>query len=147
MNRMIGSIWNRTAVVAKMLLAAVRNNAPSFLNRAQSLLEKAKVQFANVQGKKPQLQKGLWWALGIIFVLQLYFVRELIAAEMLFGLGFAAFLFLGGVIYVLGTLGERGLAWSEAHARVVAQSARRGLNMVEELSRRSFRHPRSESAQ
>jgi hypothetical protein len=30
---------------------------------------------------------------------------------------------------------------------VVARSARRGYNMVDELSRKSFRHPRSESAQ
>ena len=31
--------------------------------------------------------------------------------------------------------------------RVLARSARRGYNMMEELSRKPFRHPRSESAQ
>ncbi len=104
-------------------------------------------RLAKSEGKKAQLQKGLWWALGIIFVLQLYFVRELLAAEMLFGLGFIALLFLIGIIYVLGTIGEQGLAWSESRMRVVAESAKRGLSFVEEVSRRPFRHPRSESAQ
>lgn len=116
-------------------------------NGVPSVWSRVKDQVAKMESRKPQLQKSLWWALGIIFVLQLYFVRELLAAEMLFGLGFAVLLFLAAVVYLLGTLGERGLAWSEARVRIVAQSARRGLGMVEEISRRPFRHPRSESVQ
>jgi hypothetical protein len=86
-------------------------------------------------------------ALVILVVLQVYFVRELLAAELLFGLLFAALLLLGGICYVVGVIGERGLDWAEAGVRVVAQSARRGYSGLEELSKRSFRHPRSESAQ
>jgi hypothetical protein len=36
---------------------------------------------------------------------------------------------------------------AEAGIRLFARSARRGYNMMEELSRKPFRHPRSESAQ
>lgn len=104
-------------------------------------------QLENGASKKAGLRKTLWWTLGIIVVLQLYFVRELLAAEMLFGLGFIALFVLVGIVYLLGIIGERGLAWSEAHVRVVADSAKRGLSMVEEVSRRPFRNPRSESAQ
>jgi len=86
-------------------------------------------------------------ALAILIVLQIYFVRELLAAELLFGLGFLALLVLGGICYLVGTIGERGLDWAEIGLRVLASSARRGYNGVEELSRKSFRHPRSESAQ
>jgi hypothetical protein len=86
-------------------------------------------------------------ALVILFVLQLYFVRELLAAELLFGLLFAVLLLLGGIFYVVGLIGERGLDWTEAGVRVLAQSARRGYSGLEEISKRSFRHPRSESAQ
>ena len=86
-------------------------------------------------------------ALVILVVLQVYFVRELIAAELLFGLLFAVLLLLGGLCYVVGMIGERGLDWTEAGVRVLARSARRGYTGLEEISKRSFRHPRSESAQ
>jgi uncharacterized membrane protein HdeD (DUF308 family) len=86
-------------------------------------------------------------ALVILVVLQIYFVRELLAAELLFGLLFAALLLLGGICYVVGAIGVRGLDWMEAGVRVLAQSARRGYSSLEEISKRSFRHPRSESAQ
>ena len=104
-------------------------------------------RYSNVsEEKRAKIQKAVWWMLGTIFVLQLYFVRELLAAEMIFGLGFAVILFICGIIYMIGVLGEQGLAWSESYVRVVARSARRGVGFVEEISRRPFRHPRSESA-
>lgn len=146
MNRVIGSIWNRVVSVCSRV-PSVWNRIVTASSGVPSVWSRVKDQLVKVEGRKPQLQKGLWWALGIIFVLQLYFVRELLAAEMLFGLGFVALLLLGAVVYLLGTLGERGLAWSEARVRIVAQSARRGLSTVEEISRRPFRHPRSESVQ
>ena len=86
-------------------------------------------------------------SLVILVVLQMYFVRELLAAELLFGLLFAALLALGGICYLVGVIGERCLDWAEVGVRVLAQSARRGYNGLEDLSRKSFRHPRSESAQ
>jgi hypothetical protein len=106
-----------------------------------------KSQFGKDEAKKAQIQKAFFWTIGIIFLFQLYFVRELLAAEMLFGLGFAVLLLLAALVYVVGTLGERGLAWSESRVRVLATSARRGFAVVEEFSRKPFRHPRSESAQ
>jgi hypothetical protein len=74
-------------------------------------------------------------------------VRELLAAELLFGVAFGALLIIGGTAYLLGAIGERGLDVTEAGIRVLARSARRGYSMVDELSRKQFRHPRSESAQ
>jgi hypothetical protein len=85
--------------------------------------------------------------LATLFVLQLYFVRELLAAELLFGMVFAVLLALGGVFYVLGAIGERGFDWTEARVRVLAVSARRGFAAVEQISRKAVRHPHSESAQ
>ncbi|MGA8143781.1 MAG: hypothetical protein WB987_07830 [Candidatus Acidiferrales bacterium] len=102
---------------------------------AQSVVEKAKVR------------KGLVASLAIFFVFQLYFVRELLAAELLFAGGFAVLLVLGGLAYLVGSLGERGLDFAEVGVRVIGDSARRGFNSLEEISRKPFRHPRSESAQ
>ena len=97
--------------------------------------------------EKAKVRKGLMFVLGIFFILQVYFVRELIAAELLFGLGFAVLMVLGGIVYLVGAIGERGLDWAEAGVHMTAVAARRGYAGLEELSRKPFRHPRSESAQ
>jgi hypothetical protein len=96
---------------------------------------------------KAKVRKGLLSAVAIFFFLQIYFVRELFAAELLFGIIFGVILILGGTAYMLGAIGERGLDVAELGIRILARSARRGYNMMEELSRKPFRHPRSESAQ
>ena len=97
------------------------------------------------QNKKVRNRVG--WGLAIFLVLQLYFVRELIAAELLFGMLFAFMFALAALFYVVGTVGVNGRGWAEAGARVVASSARRGYNTFEEISKKPFRHPHSESAQ
>jgi len=52
------------------------------------------------------------------FVLQFYLVRELLAAELLFGLGFAVLLVLGGLAYLVGSVAERGLKSANAGVRL-----------------------------
>lgn len=69
--------------------------------------------------------KRLLAIVAALVFLQLYFVRELIAAELLFGVGFAFLLVLVGVLYGVGAIGERGLEWSEAGARMIAHSTHR----------------------
>jgi len=98
-------------------------------------------------GETVRIRKSLLLIIGIVLLAQIYFVRELLAAELLFGLGFAVLLGFGALFYVIGAIGERGFDWAEAGARVVADSARRGYASLEEISRKPFRHPRSESAQ
>jgi hypothetical protein len=100
-----------------------------------------------VIAEKAKVRKGMISVLGVVFVLQLYFVRELVAAELLFGLGFAALFVLGATIYLLGALGERGLDFAEVGIRVISETARRSYSSLEDFSRKPFRHPRSESAQ
>lgn len=97
------------------------------------------------QNKKARSRVG--WGLVIFLVLQLYFVRELLAAELLFGLLFAFMLSLAGLFYAVGTIGLNGRDWAEAGARLVASSARRTYSTFEEISKKPFRHPHSESAQ
>ena len=100
--------------------------------------------FTNDPVKQQKLTRALWWALGISFVFQLYFVRELLAAELLFGGLFAVLFAIGFVVYMIGRAGERGYRWVASHA---GNAARRGFSVMQEISRRPFRHPRSESAQ
>lgn len=46
-------------------------------------------------------RRWLWWFLAVVVALQLYFVRELLAAFALFALGFAAIAFVIGGLYML----------------------------------------------
>jgi len=112
----------------------------------RTVLEQSK-SFVLAIVEKAKVRKGLLLGIAVLFVFQLYFVRELLAAELLFGLGFGVLLVLGCLAYFLGSLGERGLDYAEAGVRVIGDSARRGFNAIEEISRKSFRHPGSESAQ
>jgi hypothetical protein len=97
--------------------------------------------------EKAKVRRGLFVGFAIFFVFQLYFVRELVAAELLFGLGFAVLLAVAALAYLVGSLGERGLDFAEVGVRVIGDSARRGFSAIEEISRKQFRQTRSESAQ
>jgi hypothetical protein len=102
--------------------------------------------YANAFWRNKVLRKRVGWGLAIFLVLQVYFVRELIAAELLFGILFLFMFALAALFYMVGTVGMNGRTWAEAGARVVAVSARRGFSTLEELSKKPFRHPHSESA-
>jgi len=99
-----------------------------------------------VSSIQPQTRKRIVWTIAILFVLQLYFVRELIAAELIFGALFAVLFVLVTICYLIGSLWENGLAWADAGVRDVVTFTRRSYALVEELSKRPFRHLRSESA-
>jgi len=103
--------------------------------------------YAKAVIEKAKVRRGMLSVVAVVFIFQLYFVRELAAAELLFGLVFAILLVLGGLAYLIGTIGERGLNWTESGLRILADSARRGYSGLEEISRKSFRAPGSQSAQ
>jgi Na+/citrate or Na+/malate symporter len=103
-------------------------------------------EWATAVWQNAKFRKRLVAALVVFVVLQVYFVRELIAAELLFGLIFAILFVLGVLFYIIGAIGERGLGWAEAALRFFAGAARRGYAVVEDLSKKPIRHPHSESA-
>ncbi len=94
-----------------------------------------------------QARKWMWIFLAALVALQIYFVRELLAALFLFTLGFGALAGVALVFFLFERAGERSLAWVEPRTRTVGVLARRGLGLLEDLSKRSFRRPRSELAQ
>src|SRR5258708_37641067 len=73
-------------------------------------------------------RKWMWWFLGVLAALQLYFVRELLAAFALFALAFAAIAIVIVSLYML----QKG--WEVAVGRVadsnhrVVNFARRGVS-------------------
>jgi hypothetical protein len=93
-------------------------------------------------GKMKNIDKGrkwMWWFLGIIAAMQIYFVQELVAAFVLFALGFA------GIALVIGSLYMLHRTWALAVGRMadsqhpVLVAARQGVYAVEDIARRPFR--------
>lgn len=95
---------------------------------------------------KDNSRKWMWWFLGALAAMQLYFVRELLAAFALFAMGFAAIAFVVVSFYML----QKG--WEVAVERVaesghpVVNMARRSVSAVEDLARRPLRRPGSATA-
>lgn len=91
-------------------------------------------------------RKWMWWFLAVVVALQMYFVKELLAAFALFALGFAA---IAAVVVAAYTLHK---GWEVAVERLaesgypVVNMARRGAAAVEDLARRPLRRPGSETA-
>jgi hypothetical protein len=88
-------------------------------------------------------RKWMWWFLGVLAALQVYFVREVLAAFALFALAFAAIACAIISLYML----QKG--WEVAVARVaesnhpVVNLARRGVSAIEDMARRPLRRPGS----
>ena len=85
--------------------------------------------------KQAQLRKGLTAFLAVILFLQLYFVRELIAAELLFGIGFLVFLALVALFYAIGSLGERAFTGVREGFSAAAPVVRREYLRLQETSK------------
>ena len=95
---------------------------------------------------KDNLRKWIWWFLGGIASLQLYFVRELLAAFALFALGFIAIGLCLGSLYFVQKGWEAGVSRLAASQSAWMLAARRGLATVEDWGRRPIRRPDSEPA-
>ena len=95
---------------------------------------------------KDKSRKWMWWFLGIVVALQLYFVRELLAAFALFALGFAVIAFVIASVYMLQKVWEAGVQRLADSEHPVVNMARRGVNAVEDLARRPLRRPGSAAA-
>jgi hypothetical protein len=96
---------------------------------------------------KDNSRKLMWWFLGVGGALQLYFVRELLAAFALFAAVFVVF----GVVITSLYLLQKG--WAVAVERVAESGhpmvamAKRSVSVVEDLVRRPLRRPGSAAAQ
>lgn len=92
---------------------------------------------------KDSKRKWMWWFLGVVLALQVYFVQELLAAFALFAIGFAALAFVVISVYALQKAWEAGVQRVADSQHPVVDMARRGVNAVEDFARRPLRRPDS----
>jgi len=94
-------------------------------------------------GNRDKGRKWMWWVLTSIAALQVYFVRELLAAFALFAMGFLA---IAGAVVTLYVLHR---AWAVTVDRIadsrhpVMVAVRHGFDTIEDVARRPFRRPGS----
>ncbi|HEY2459976.1 MAG TPA: hypothetical protein VGI16_04180 [Candidatus Acidoferrum sp.] len=91
-------------------------------------------------------RKWMWWFLGIVAALQLYFVRELLAIFALFVVAFAAIALVITTLYMLQKTWEVAVARAAASEHPAINLARRGAEAVEDMVRRPLRRPGSAAA-
>ena len=92
----------------------------------------------------PKTRRKAWrkWLYAILagyIVLQVYYVREMLAALLIFTIFFAVFAFIATIVYIVGRAGEAGIVLAEP-------AAKRGIEIAEELSKKTFHRPRSAPA-
>jgi hypothetical protein len=85
---------------------------------------------------KDNSRKWMWWFLGAILAMQLYFVRELLAVFALFVLGFGAVAFVVFALYMLQQGWAAAVESLAASQHPVMVHAKRGVNSTEDFVRR-----------
>jgi hypothetical protein len=95
---------------------------------------------------KDNLRKWMWLFLAALAALQVYAVRELLAALAIFILGFAAIAFSIGGLYLLLKAWEAGVGRVVRSRHPIFLAVRRGVATLEDFARRPVRRPGSEPA-
>ena len=85
-------------------------------------------------------RKWLWFSIAAFVALQIYFIRELLAALLLFTGIFIFFAIVALVFYLIDRASRWGLA-------LAGHQAKRAFMAAEEISKKQLRRPRSEPAQ
>jgi hypothetical protein len=88
----------------------------------------------------------MWAFLAVIAALQVYAVRELLAAFAIFILGFGAIAVFVAGIYFLHKSWEAGVARLVASRHPMILAVRRSVSTLEDMARRPLRRPDSEPA-
>ena len=94
--------------------------------------------------KRDKDRKWMWWLLGSIAALQVYFVQELLAAFALFAMAFLAIAAALVSLYVLHRAWAATVERAADSQHPAMLAVRQGISSVEGLARRPFRRPGSE---
>jgi hypothetical protein len=101
---------------------------------------------AKTMKTKDNSRTWMWWFLGVGGALQLYFVRELLAAFALFAAVFAVFGVVIATLYMLQKAWTVGVERVAESGHPVVSMAKRSVAAVEDMARRPLRRPGSAAA-
>ena len=81
-------------------------------------------------------RKWIWLAVAAFLIFQVYYVREMLAVLVIFTGLFFVVAIIAAIVYAIGRAGESTITAAEPMAR-------RGMELAEEVSKKTFRRPRS----
>jgi hypothetical protein len=90
--------------------------------------------------RNKKVQKWLWLALAALIAIQIYFVREMIAALFIFSVVFALGAMIAFIVFLFDQVSQRTVEWAEPQAKRAAHAARRGLTHLEEEVSKKLPH-------
>jgi len=85
---------------------------------------------------KKSWRKWIWLAVAAFLIFQVYYIREMLAILVIFAGLFFVVAVIAGIVYAVGRAGESTITAAEPVAR-------RGIELAEEVSKKTFRRPRS----
>ena len=81
--------------------------------------------------KVKKVRNRILVGIAAIVALQIFFVRQLLAALLLFTIAFAIFALIALLLYIIDRVGQWSVAWLEKLAQPIAQMFRRAWNQLE----------------
>ena len=89
-----------------------------------------------------KIPKWMWIGLAALIALQIYYVREMLAALLIFAVLFAFGAAIAFVLFLFDQASQKTVEWAEPQAKRAAHAARRGVAHVEEeISKRIPHRP------
>jgi hypothetical protein len=87
-------------------------------------------------------KKWLWFGLAALIAIQIYYVREMLAALFIFCLVFGFGAVVAFILFLFDHASQRTVEWAEPQAKRAAHAARRGLvHLEEEISKKLPHRP------
>jgi hypothetical protein len=111
----------------------------------QQIIQQVRQKLA-AKFREKKVRKWMWAALLFVVAMQIYFFQQMLAALILFTGVFIILGIIALLLYLVDRAGRWGLGWAGNHARPAVQLVRRSLTVLEDLSKKPFRRPRSEPA-
>jgi hypothetical protein len=93
-----------------------------------------------------KVREGMWWGVAGFIALQIYFVRDMLAALLLFTVAFLALAVLALGIYLIDAVSRLTLEWAAAHSKASWQLARHTVARAEDVTRKQLDRIRSAPA-
>ena len=87
-----------------------------------------------------KISKWVWIGLAALVAIQIYYVREMLAALAIFAVLFGIGAVIAFVLFLFDQVSQKTVEWAEPQAKRAAQAARRGVVHIEEEISKKLPH-------
>jgi len=87
-----------------------------------------------------KIPKWVWIALAALIAIQIYYVREMLAALFIFAVLFGFGATIAFILFLFDQASQKTVEWAEPQAKRAAHAARRGVAHIEEEISKKLPH-------